>query len=99
MEKLVRDEIPYEIMKQGLKVTMRYPKNEEEKALFLVAKLDEEMREFIQCPSLEEAADVLEVLCAINGGSYEDIAQTAREKRRQKGGFSLGIIMEFKTEE
>jgi predicted house-cleaning noncanonical NTP pyrophosphatase (MazG superfamily) len=64
---------------------------------FLSLKLAEEAAEFIEKPSIEELADVYEVLlsCAKSMGvSVEEISEKAAEKRRKNGGFDSGIILE-----
>jgi predicted house-cleaning noncanonical NTP pyrophosphatase (MazG superfamily) len=62
--KLVRDKIPDIITARGEKAITHIA---EDKAFeeALTAKLQEEVAEFLEKPSVEEAADVLEVIQAI----------------------------------
>jgi predicted house-cleaning noncanonical NTP pyrophosphatase (MazG superfamily) len=56
----------------------------------LINKLKEEVNEMIEAPSLEEAADILEVLLTIGtlkGYGEKDLLLAAATKRQAKGGF------------
>ncbi|NMC36535.1 hypothetical protein GYA49_05830 [Candidatus Beckwithbacteria bacterium] len=64
MEKLVRDRIP-EIILADLEMPITHIANDEEFTEVLKTKLLEEIEEFIEKPSAEEAADIMEVLYAI----------------------------------
>ncbi|MBI2448106.1 nucleoside triphosphate pyrophosphohydrolase [Candidatus Microgenomates bacterium] len=94
--KLVRDKIPEIIRSRGETPFVHIADSKEyEKAL--EEKLREEVTEFLEKPSVEEAADILEVLRATC--AFKDIDITALEKARQKkyderGGFEKRIILE-----
>ena len=63
----------------------------------LYEKMHEELDEFIELPSIEEAADMYEVLRTIvwvHNMSMEDVVMTAESKRQKRGGFNDGIILE-----
>ncbi|MBV1822093.1 nucleoside triphosphate pyrophosphohydrolase, partial [Bacteroidales bacterium MSK.15.36] len=59
--KLVRDNIPEIIEKDGKKFDIRYAHKEELISL-LEAKLQEEAKEFFEDKNLEELADLMEVI-------------------------------------
>ncbi|MBV1821012.1 nucleoside triphosphate pyrophosphohydrolase, partial [Bacteroidales bacterium MSK.15.36] len=59
--KLVRDNIPEIIEKDGKKFDIRYAQKEELISL-LEAKLQEEAKEFSEDKNLEELADLMEVI-------------------------------------
>jgi predicted house-cleaning noncanonical NTP pyrophosphatase (MazG superfamily) len=70
---------------------------DEEYAQKLPEKLVEEAQEFLQNPTKEELADLLEVVEAIkahNGWTTEDIEQIRLEKLEKRGGFNNRIILE-----
>jgi len=93
--KLIRDKIP-EIAKAKGEVMKVHLASDEEFARLLIAKLVEEAAEFRLKPSVEELADVLEVVRALSlqfGGMSE--VEKAREKKAdERGVFSKKIILE-----
>jgi predicted house-cleaning noncanonical NTP pyrophosphatase (MazG superfamily) len=95
MEKLVRDRIPDLMRAAGADPVIRYV-SADEMPQWLYAKLYEEAGELEQTPSLEECADVLEVLraiAAILGNSLEDVVRAADAKRAARGGFQDGCVL------
>lgn len=93
--KLVRDKIPDIIEMSGAHPITRIL-NREEYLHCLEEKLDEEVREFHGEKSLEELADILEVVCALaeaQGASPEELRQTYLEKHERRGGFSRRIFL------
>ena len=95
--KLVRDKIPEIIESDGKWCLCRRVHGKDEHLIFLRAKMIEETDEFLENPSLEEAADIYEVLialCKLYDFSYEDVAGAAVRKREERGGFMKGIILE-----
>ena len=81
--KLVRDKIPDVIKVSGCVAKYHFATNEDYPKL-LYAKMVEELEEFEQTPSLEEAADMLEVFVSMlkfHKLSMDDVEAAAREKR------------------
>lgn len=96
-DKLVRDKIP-EIIKQNGDTSVTHIANDKEYWQKLKKKLSEEVQEFIESDgSLEEFADIMEVLKAIrefkniDSGEVENIRQ---EKSAKRGGFAERIILD-----
>ena len=93
--KLVRDRIPEIIEEQGYECDCRILNNDEFSVL-LEHKLDEEVQEFHHDQSLEELADILEVvisLCENKGYTKEELINTYLKKQKEKGGFSRKIYL------
>lgn len=95
-KKLVRDNIPEIIRKNGKDPVTRIL-DEEEYLKELVKKLKEEVAEFEADLSVEELADIKEVLIAIRGalgirtGELEDVR---RKKADTNGRFKKRIYLE-----
>ena len=94
--KLVRDKIP-DIL-EGLGVKFRsHIADSLEYEESLKEKMYEEVEEFFEEPSLEEAADIYEVFLAYLGNwgfSLEEVLTVADSKRAIKGSFKTGIILD-----
>jgi predicted house-cleaning noncanonical NTP pyrophosphatase (MazG superfamily) len=94
--KLVRDNIPLLIEKQGKKaVTRTLPDREFHEKL--CAKLREETEEYIADNTVEELADILEVMCTLleyHGLDFAELEKIREEKRAERGGFSDRIFLE-----
>ena len=97
--KLVRDNIPNIIENNGEVAVTRVLDDEEYKKE-LYKKLLEEANEVINSTekeTLEELADVLEILSSIaslNNKFIEDIIEIARMKRDKRGGFQKKLFLE-----
>ena len=94
--KLVRDRIPEIIEKSG-KTAYRRILNNEEYIEELDRKLNEECAEYQADKSIEELADMLEVMYAIaqaRGYSIEELEQIRAEKAEKRGGFIDKIYLE-----
>lgn len=94
--KLVRDRIPEIVERNGETPVTRVADGEEYGDL-LLAKLDEEVGEFVESTDAEELADVLEVLDAIR--EFEGISERAVQDERakkgeQRGRFEDRIVLE-----
>lgn len=93
--KLVRDKIPDIIHDQGKGVCFRVLNHSEFKE-YLEKKLDEEVAEFHESKSLEELADIVEVLYALaesHGHTVFDLGRMRRRKLFEKGGFERRICL------
>lgn len=98
--KIVRDRIPEIIEANGQRAVCRVPEKEEI-LLGLEKKLSEELGEYLADHSLEEMADLLEVMHGIlhhKGVSWEKLEAIRLAKREKRGGFEKGIYLEA-TEE
>ena len=89
MGKLVRDRIPEIIRNDGKKPIIEILSNEEY-LKELDKKLNEEVAEYQADKSIEEMADILQVLyavCEARGHSVEELLQVKEFKREKRGGF------------
>ena len=93
--KLVRDKIPQIIQAQG-KTCVTEILLEEEYLQMVDAKLQEELTEYQESKSLEELADLLEVMEAAvkaRGYTWEELTAVRDEKRQKRGGFADRILL------
>lgn len=93
--KLVRDRIPEIIEAEGKKCVVE-TLGDFEFLFALDAKLDEELAEYHKDQSVEELADLLEVIyaTALARGYTEDALERLRlEKREKRGGFEKKILL------
>lgn len=93
--KLVRDRIPEIIEKSGKTAYYRILNNEEY-IEELDRKLNEECAEYKEDKSIEELADMLEVIYAIaqaRGYSIEELEQVCAEKAEKRGSFKDRIYL------
>ena len=96
MGKLVRDKIPQIIQADGKSPIIR-TLSEEDYLHELDKKLNEEVAEYQADKSIEEMADVLEVLyaiCEARGHSLEELEQVRKEKSDKRGAFKERIYWE-----
>lgn len=98
--KLVRDNIPDKIASNGEEAITRILDDDEYK-IELYKKLLEEADEVISSKdsveTMEELADVLEILKSIaelHGKTIDDILEIADQKRSKRGGFEKRIFLE-----
>ena len=95
--KLVRDYIPEIIKEDGKRCLTRKVQGIDEHMAMLKEKIAEEAQEFIENPSYEEAADMLEVIksfCYLNDLEFECVERAAKLKREENGSFNNGIILQ-----
>lgn len=95
-DKLVRDKIPEIIHGQGKGVCFRSLSDAEFKE-YLEKKLDEEVAEFHESKSIEELADIVEVLYAlaeVHGHTVFDLGRMRRRKLSERGGFVNRICLQ-----
>ncbi len=93
-EKLVRDGIPAIIRQSGSPCEVRVASHGEFLE-HLHRKLDEEVAEFHEKPSIEELADILEVAYALGlelGVLPPDLERARLNKRSKRGGFEQRFI-------
>ena len=93
--KLVRDRIP-EIIKASGKTCVTEVLPQDAYIRALDAKLNEELAEYQQSKSLEELADLLEVMGAVvkaRGYTWDDLTRVRKEKRAQRGAFDQRIFL------
>lgn len=93
--KLVRDRIPEIIQNNGQICRTRTLTNEEYIEA-LDAKFMEEFAEYKDSRSIEELADIFEVLCAMaayHGFSKEELITAQEQKRADRGGFEDKIFL------
>ncbi len=96
-EKLVRDLIPSIIERDGQTPRVRVVSGDELEA-FLRAKIVEEARELEESGSIEEIADILEVIEALirfRNISWETVRDVQTSKRLERGGFDSGLVLEM----
>ena len=93
--KLVRDNIPEIIRAEGHEPHTRVL-DREEYSQALLEKLREEVAEFSESHSIEEMADILEVLSALirlEGFSAEELKTIRQEKREKNGAFRRRLFL------
>lgn len=93
--KLVRDKIPEIICDDG-KTCLCETLSPEEYLRCLDEKLNEELAEYQESKSLEELADLLEVMMAVvkaRGYTWEQLTALCQNKREERGGFDKRILL------
>jgi len=96
MAKLVRDNIPKIIRKNG-KIPVTHIAPDKEYWNGLKEKLQEEFKEFFESESDEEMADIFEVLYAICEYKKFDMKKLEilrKKKAKERGGFKKRIILD-----
>lgn len=95
--KLIRAGVPSHVARtSGETLQVRAVVNEAERRLLLRNKLVEEAREFRDQPSLEELADLKEVMAALlqsYGWTEEDLEKERHRKWLKLGGFDGGLVL------
>jgi predicted house-cleaning noncanonical NTP pyrophosphatase (MazG superfamily) len=92
--KLVRDNIPEIIEKDGMVAKTRILSREEYK-IELRKKLEEEVQEYLDNPCLDELADIKEVIEALSyfHGNKSRLERRRASKALNRGGFRQGIFL------
>ncbi len=94
--KLVRDRIPEIIEKDG-KTCVCSELSQEDYIIMLDQKLNEELAEYQESKSMEELADLLEVMSAVaaaRGSSLDEVERIRLGKKEKRGGFKKKILLE-----
>lgn len=94
--KLVRDKIPEIIEHSGKRCDISIL-NDSTYLTMLDEKLNEELAEYQESKSLEELADLLEVMMAVakaRGASFDEVEAIRKEKAAKRGGFNQKILLE-----
>lgn len=98
--KLVRDKIPAIIKANGKKLKIRVLSDEEHLEA-LLKKLSEELEELKEDHSVEELADVQEIVHALAdaiGSSKEELEKVRSQKAAERGAFQEKIFLEAAEE-
>ena len=93
--KLVRDRIP-EIIEADGKTCVFETLSDEEYIHLLEQKLNEELAEYQESKSLEELADLLEVIHAVvkaRGWTLKELERVRKDKAAKRGGFEKKILL------
>lgn len=93
--KLVRDRIP-EIIEADRKTCVFETLSDEEYIYLLEQKLNEELAEYQESKSLEELADLLEVIHAVvkaRGWTLKELERVREDKAAKRGGFEKKILL------
>ena len=93
--KLVRDRIP-EIIEASGKTCLTATLSDEAYLHMLDQKLNEELAEYQESKSMEELADLIEVITATanaRGCSWEQLLHIRNQKRAKRGGFDKKILL------
>lgn len=93
--KLIRDKIPEIIARTGKTCKTEILSDDNYLAL-LDEKLGEELAEYQESKSLEELADLLEVMEAVvvaRGCSWEQLLSIKTEKKAARGGFEEKLLL------
>ena len=99
--KLVRDKIPETIEKDGKQCVCSIL-SDADYLLMLDQKLNEELQEYQESKSMEELADLLEVMHAVmlaRGSSMDEVEQIRIQKAEKRGGFKKRILLDSVIEE
>jgi len=99
--KLVRDRIP-EIIEASGKTCIWVTLSDERYIELLNKKLQEEVTEYLESGTVEELADIGEVMHAIldyKGIPLEEFQRVRNEKLQERGGFAKRILLKEVTEE
>lgn len=94
--KLVRDRIP-EIIESAGKACICTELSNDAYIAMLDAKLNEELAEYQESKSLEELADLLEVMQATviaRGYTLDELERIRAEKAAKRGGFAKRLLLE-----
>lgn len=93
--KLIRDNVP-KIIEQSGKQAIIKEVSDEKYLQLLNAKLSEEFREYLESQSIEELADLVEVVYSIldyKNVSLEEFELIRKQKANEKGAFKAKLLL------
>ena len=99
--KLVRDKIPDIIREAGKTCTVSVL-SDDDYLKMLDEKLNEELAEYQESKSMEELADLLEVMSAVaaaRGSSLKEVEKIRIRKAEKRGGFEKKLLLEEVVEQ
>ena len=99
-DKLIRDKIPEIIEQSGKKCIVEVMDNDTY-IEYLDQKLNEELAEYQQNKSIEELADLLEVMYAVvvaRGYSVAELERIRLEKSEKRGAFEKRLLLKSVSE-
>ena len=99
-DKLIRDKIP-DIIEQSGKKCIVEVMNNDTYIEYLDQKLNEELAEYQQDKSVEELADLLEVIYAVavaRGYSVEELERKRLDKAEKRGAFEKRLLLKSVSE-
>jgi len=99
-DKLIRDKIPEIIEQSGKKCIVEVMDNDTY-IEYLDQKLNEELAEYQQDKSIEELADLLEVMYAVvvaRGYSVAELERIRLEKSEKRGAFEKRLLLKSVSE-
>ena len=99
-DKLIRDKIPDIIEQSGKKCIVEVMDNDTY-IEYLDQKLNEELAEYQQDKSVEELADLLEVIYAVavaRGYSVEELERKRLDKAEKRGAFEKRLLLKSVSE-
>lgn len=99
-DKLIRDKIPEIIEQSGKKCIVEVMDNDTY-IEYLDQKLNEELAEYQQNKSIEELADLLEVMYAVvtaRGYSVAELERIRLEKAEKRGAFEKKLLLKSVSE-
>lgn len=94
-DKLIRDKIPEIVEAKGSKAIVEVLDNESFQK-YLNIKLGEELKEYLESDSVEELADLVEVVYALldcKGVSLEEFEKIRLDKVEKRGGFKKKLLL------
>jgi predicted house-cleaning noncanonical NTP pyrophosphatase (MazG superfamily) len=95
--KLIRDNIPEQLQKQGKKISYHQAQDEKEVWYLLMSKIQEELNEFNAKPTIDTYVDILDVVDEIARVKKFDL-QEVKARREQKfselGAFEKHWVVE-----
>lgn len=100
-DKLVRDKIPEIIEKGGKKAIVEVLDNQAYKK-YLDIKLSEELQEYLSSDSVDELADLMEVIYAIlkyKGIDVKEFEGIRKRKVEERGAFDKRLLLKEVVEE